>query len=125
MEGQFLQADFLIGILQNAVLLLGLVFVYSLTADRLRGAGPLLRQIAAGVLIGLIAVAIMSAPVMVDSEFRFDARSVLFAVVGLLASPVSSLTAVILGMGFRWSMGGPGALAGTILVLTSAAIGLA
>ncbi len=125
MEGQLLQAEFLIGILQNAVLLLGLVFVYSLTAHRLRGAGPLLQQVAAGVLIGLIAVAIMSAPVMVESEFRFDARSVLFAVVGLLASPVSSLTAVILGMGFRWSMGGPGALAGTILVLTSAAIGLA
>ena len=124
MNGQVLQAEFLMGMLQSAVLLLGLAFVYSLTISKLRLRHRFADQALAGVLIGLIAIAVMSAPVVVESNVFFDARSVLFGVTGLFAAPLSTILAMILAMAYRWAEGGVGAPVGILVILASGGIGM-
>src|SRR5690606_13702120 len=110
-------------LLQNAALLLAMVVVYDI-ATRRQPLDNLAGQLSAGALIGLIGAAIIHTSFPFVSGIVFDTRSVLMAVCGLFLGLVPTLVAIAVTVVFRLAEGGA-ALTGILVILSSAAIGLA
>ncbi|MFA5547233.1 MAG: EAL domain-containing protein [Porticoccaceae bacterium] len=110
-------------LLQNAALLLAMVVVYDI-ATRRQPLDNLAGQLSAGALIGLIGAAIIHTSFPFESGIVFDTRSVLMAVCGLFLGLVPTLVAIAVTVVFRLAEGGA-ALTGILVILSSAAIGLA
>ena len=115
----------LIALLQNAALLLALVVVFDLAAGRLPMRGRPLRQIAVGVLLGSLCVALIATAFRLESGIVFDTRSVLLSVSGLFFGALPTGVAMAIAAAFRLFKGGVGAWTGVSVTLATGAIGIA
>lgn len=110
--------------LTNALLLLGLSFIYEaiyfFPFKNLR-----VQPVLHGFLVALICVAIMNMPFTFQSGIILDTRSILISVTALLFSPVLTVITVVVAILFRLSIGGVGMLTGFAVAITSALIGMA
>lgn len=84
----------------------------------------LYKKVASGVLIGFIGIAIMSMPLTIVSGVIIDARSILLSITGLFFGGVPTVIAVSMTMAFRIFEGGQGIVAGVLIIIGSAGIGL-
>ncbi|WP_137221959.1 EAL domain-containing protein [Shewanella sp. MEBiC00475] len=111
-------------ILENAALLLALVYVYSLSSTHQRKVAPFLWQFLMGGLIGTIGVVIMVDPLVNQQDILFDARSVVLCLSGLFFGAIPTLLAAIIMALYRYHLGGLAVWIGIFMLGSSALIGL-
>jgi PAS domain S-box-containing protein len=114
----------LIALAQNAVFLLALVVVFDVTWRR-RLVGRPLRQIALGVIIGVIGVAVILTPFQFEEGIHFDTRSVLLGISGLFFGLIPTLVAMAIVAAVRLYEGGAGMWTGFSVILASGVFGVA
>ncbi len=114
--------EFSIGLIYNLSLLLILSLIFSIVSVRIEKT-KYLRNLLAGILIGVIGIAIMSNPVIFIEGVFFDSRSILLSITGLFFGIIPTMIAVLMTGIYRLSIGGAGALSGLATILTSAFIG--
>ena len=111
-------------LVENAALLLALVFIYDaipwLKQQRLLG----LWRVLLGVVIGGIGMTIMSTPYEFAEGIYFDTRAVLLSVSGLYFGGVPTIIAAGMTSAFRVSLGGQAMFAGIAGIVLSAGLGL-
>lgn len=115
----------IIGLVNNAALLLALGVLYDTLGFRPRGGKPTIQQALAGVILGAIGIAVMLNPWEFTPGVVFDTRSVLLSVSGLFFGAVPTLLATLMTSAFRLYNGGAGAWTGVAVIVTSGAIGVA
>ncbi len=113
----------LIGLINNAALLLALGLLYDTIALR-RGGEKTGTQVLTGVLFGAIGLAVMTIPWELMPGVIFDTRSVLLSVGGLFLGPIPTLVAVLMTAAYRFLQGGFGAWTGVGVIVTSGLIGV-
>ncbi len=115
----------LIGLVNNAALLLALGLLYDFLSLRPLFKKPVFQQILTGVVLGAIGIAIMLNPWNFGHGVVFDTRSVLLCIAGCFFGAIPTGLAVAMTAAFRLSAGGAGAWTGVAVIVTSGAIGLA
>ena len=114
----------ILGLINNAALLLALGVLYDLSDfGRPRGR-PSLRQAATGLALGVMSIAVMLNPWRFAPGVVFDTRSVLLALSGLFFGLFPTAVAALVAAAFRLAVGGAGALTGVIVIVVSGAIGV-
>jgi PAS domain S-box-containing protein len=115
---------FLLGLVQNAALLMAAAFIFNMAAIRWRTRQSSLRQVSVGAALGVIGITVMLTPWTFAPGIVFDTRSVLLGISGLFFGSVSTAIAMAMTGAFRLSQGGTGALTGTAVILVSGMIGI-
>jgi PAS domain S-box-containing protein len=115
----------IIGLVNNAALLLALCLIYDMLGDRPQVKKSSVQQILTGVAIGAIGIAIMLNPWEFMSGVVFDTRSVLLSISGLFLGAVPTLLAVLITGCYRLYLSGTGAWTGVAVIATSGGVGLA
>ena len=119
----------LIPLLQNVSMLLAVVVIYALVGGRhsrylLRGGTQdLAAQFATGLMIGVIAIAMILTPVRY-AGLLIDARSILLSLAALFLGPIVALMAMAVTALYRTYVGGPAVLPAIMVMATSVAVGL-
>lgn len=114
-----------LSLVANIALLLAMGLIYELLMRRWRRGPAPLRQGPAGIVLGLIGIAIMLTPWEYTPGIVFDTRSVLLGTCGLFFGALPTAVAMIMTAAFRLYEGGMAAWAGTGVILSSGGIGLA
>ncbi|WP_160055140.1 PAS domain S-box protein [Shewanella litoralis] len=115
--------DSFFSLLNNAVLLLALVVIFD--AVRLQNIASIrYKSILSGIFIGIIAISVMSNPWELRPGVFFDARWILLSLSGLFFGFVPTFVAVLLAISFRLYLGGDGVYIGSLIIVTSALVGL-
>ena len=117
--------DTLTGLAQNLALLLSLTLLYSVIRPYLPRVPRPLRQVAAGVLFALIAIAAMHTPFIIAPGVIADARVIPVLLAGPFGGPGAALTAAMVAAGYRAWLGGLGSAAGVGTILTAGLLGMA
>ncbi|MFH0959181.1 MAG: PAS domain S-box protein, partial [Pseudomonadota bacterium] len=113
-----------IGLIENAALLLALGVLLDLTL-RSGLAGRLWTRGLIGLALGAICVAIMINPWTFGSGIIFDTRSIILSVGGLFFGALPAGIAAMIAVAFRIYMGGSGVVMGVGTIVTSTLIGIA
>ncbi|MDD3865800.1 MAG: diguanylate cyclase [Candidatus Izemoplasmatales bacterium] len=109
---------------RNAILLFAIVLAYG-TLNLRPIQAKNWQKIVLGIIIGGFAILIMLNPWQMGPGLIFDTRSVLISLTAAFFSPLTSIIAMVIGIGFRISIGGTGIYAGVGTYVVSTAIGLA
>lgn len=112
----------IIELLLNVTLLVTLSVVLQLLAQRFHRPG-LFYQLLAGLLFGLAGIIAMMTPLQFAPGVIYDGRSIILTLAGFIAGPVTAGVAAIVCAAYRLSLGGAGAIVGTLVILKSSAIG--
>jgi len=118
-EGAFL------ALVHNASLLLALALVYDLATTRWWGDESRLRQVAVGVAIGGIGIALMLSSWVLEPGIIFDTRSILLGVSGLFFGTLPTVIAMAMTAALRLWQGGAATPMGVSVIVASGCIGLA
>jgi diguanylate cyclase (GGDEF)-like protein/PAS domain S-box-containing protein len=113
-----------IALMQNAALLLALVFLYDAIPQQQRRQHLWLWRTVCGMLIGIFGITLMSTPWEFSPGIIFDIRSVLLSITGLFFGGLPVLVAAVLTGLFRFSQGGEAVWAGIGVICSSALIGI-
>lgn len=113
-----------LNLVQNAVLLLGLLTLYSLTAP-LRSYRRFWSKALMGVLFGGIAIIGMRIPFNYTPGIFYDGRSIVLSLAGLFGGGITALFSMIVAGTYRAIVGGNGIWAGLATILTSGLLGMA
>jgi len=116
--------DSFVALVGNATLLLSLVYVYDLLNVFRRLSGTWIRQVIAGLVIGVIGIIVMLMPWTFVTGIYIDARSVLLAISGLFFGAIPTAIAVLMTSAYRMALGGSGTWTGVLLIIASGAIGV-
>ena len=111
------------GLLNNAVLLLALGVIYDalgLYTIRHR----LVRDGLSGLLVGLVGIAVMLTPWELTPGIFFDTRWVLLSLCGLFFGLIPTTIAVCMTVAFRLYQAGGGMIVGSLVIVSTAAVGL-
>ena len=110
-------------LINNAILLFGLGYIYAATNYEQRKSTLLIKTIF-GVLIGTITILIMMNPWRLDEGLIFDTRSVLLGVTGLFFGGITTAAAALIALIYRISLGGAGVYSGSLTIILTSSIGL-
>jgi len=112
----------IIQLVQNASLLALLVIGYgAIKRGRLNGATE---RIALGLLFGVASVGTMSLSIDISPQIHLSVRSVPLALAGMMAGPVGAVVALAIAVPFRFWHSAEGALASSLAMTATPAIGL-
>ena len=114
----------IIGMINNAALLLALCLLYDMMGFKLDTKKTFKQQILSAVVLGGIGLAIMSNPWDFGQGVVFDTRSVLLAVSGFFFGTLPVAIAMLFTGVYRFISGGAGMWTGIFVILTSGTIGL-
>lgn len=115
--------ELVIGLINNTALLMALCIVYELRYLIPVGWNRFL-PIINGFLTGVICLAIMTVPFKLASGIVFDTRSILISVTALTFGFVPALICGGMALVYRIVIGGTGALMGSLVIITSAVLGI-
>ncbi|MCJ7552102.1 MAG: PAS domain S-box protein, partial [Anaerolineae bacterium] len=118
-----MQTTTLLGLVNNAALLVALGLLYDMIALKRHAERPPV-QVLTGVIVGAVGIAVMMTPWEFIPGVIFDTRSVLLSVGGLFFGFVPTLVAVLMTGVFRLHLGGGGAWTGVAVIVTSGTIGV-
>ncbi|MFA7422585.1 MAG: HD domain-containing phosphohydrolase [Acholeplasmataceae bacterium] len=110
-------------LLENAILLFGLGFLFAATSFDPKF-NKKIRHILLGLTIGGILLLIMRNPWVIEEGLIFDTRTVLLSVTGMFFGGLTTGVAVFIALVYRISLGGSGIYSGVTTILASALIGL-
>ncbi|MDO9593859.1 MAG: histidine kinase dimerization/phospho-acceptor domain-containing protein, partial [Lutibacter sp.] len=119
-----MKESILIGLLQNAALLIALSMLYQNFWIKHKGPKSISEKIIAGLVLSSIGIILMSTPWMMVPGITFDMRSVLLSVSGLFFGPIPTVIAMLATGFVRLSIGGAGLWMGLAVILLSGSIGL-
>jgi len=108
----------------NAILVFGLGFLYAATNIG-QNISKTFKKIIIGLAIGGITFMIMLFPWRLEAGLFFDTRSIMLSVTGYFFGPLTTLSAVVIPLIYRISIGGSGVYAGIATILITASFGLA
>jgi signal transduction histidine kinase/CheY-like chemotaxis protein/HPt (histidine-containing phosphotransfer) domain-containing protein len=115
----------LIGLVNNAALLLALGLIYDLFSQGKQKKVPALSQIISGLIIGCMAIVLMGTPVNWAPGIIFDTRTIIMGLTGLFFGTVPTVLAMALAGAYRLNLGGGGVYMGVATIISSGLIGLA
>lgn len=110
-----------VAFIQNAGLLLSLVFVFDFFTRR--GMTTPARKVLAGIAVGFIGIAIIGSAVPLHSGTIFDTRSVLLALSGLFLGGIPTTVGMLMTAAYRIALGGAD-FTGVAVILASGILGL-
>jgi PAS domain S-box-containing protein len=113
-----------LNLVQNAVLLLGMLTLYSLTAP-LRSRSNFWSKVFLGALFGGIAIIGMRIPFNYTPGIFYDGRSIVLSLSGAFGGGITALVSMVIAGVFRTIVGGNGIWAGLATILTSGLLGIA
>ena len=116
--------DTVIALVHNVSLLLAIAVLFDLVNDQWQPGEVNYQQIPVGVLVGLMCIAAMATPWVMQEGIVFDARSILLSLAGLFFGVVVGGIAAGMAVAYRLWMGGAGAAVGIAVIITSVGIGL-
>ncbi|PIW59505.1 EAL domain-containing protein [Shewanella sp. CG12_big_fil_rev_8_21_14_0_65_47_15] len=119
-----MDTSILLPLVQNAALLLALVFLYDAIPKKHQRQYFLLWRLGIGFLIGGIGITIMSSPLIYQPGIIFDTRSVLLCVSGLFFGGLPTFIAMALTALYRIGIGGSGMWIGVGVIISSGLIGM-
>jgi PAS domain S-box-containing protein len=109
-------------ILENLSFLVLLVVIYQYVfyryPTRFKGS-----KLMSGIIFGLVGLMCMLNPVRMDGGVIYDGRSVILAMAGVFAGPLSAAIAAAMCLAYRVAIGGPGVLVGSLVIIEAAALG--
>jgi diguanylate cyclase (GGDEF)-like protein/PAS domain S-box-containing protein len=111
-------------ILINIALAVLFTTVWSRVDTLLEKRYPSLRPVGLGIVGGFASISAMLFPINVAPGVFTDLRTVSVGLSGLIGGPVSTLVAAAIAIVYRISLGGVGAGAGTITIISAAVIGI-
>lgn len=114
----------ILGLVQNAALLLALVVIFDTIGPHFHPGRLSLQHIITGVLIGVIGMSVMLTPWVLIPGIIFDTRSVLLSISGLFFGPIPTIIAMIMTAGLRLFQGGGGTVMGVSVILATGTIGI-
>ncbi len=115
-----------LGLVQNAALLLAMVFLFDVVMSRWRIKEEIyFRQALVGLALGAIGIVVMLTPWKFGLGIVFDTRSVLLGISGLFFGAVPTVLAMAMTAAFRFYEGGAGAWTGIAVIVSSGTIGIA
>ena len=114
----------LLSLVQNAALLMLIVYLYEVAFSRLRLQRVRRDGLIIGISLGLIGIAIMSSPLYVSEGLFFDARTVLTGIAGLFFGWLPTLITMLMTAAFRFYLGGAGAVGGVGTLVVAGCLGL-
>ncbi len=118
-----MDTQIILPLVHNAALLLVLAVLYDLIPIR-PGPNRFAAQAINGMIIGLIAIAVMTNPLHFSPGVVFDTRSVLLSMTGLFFGTIPAVIAAIIAALYRFLGGGAGTWVGIGVIATSAGIGI-
>lgn len=113
----------LIEMLNNLTLIITLTVFYSLSIRHISDK-ELIGKFIFGILFGLIAIFGMMNPYTFGNGIIFDGRSVIISVASLFGGAITGSISAIIAIMYRLWLGGVGAITGSMVILSSALIGL-
>ena len=116
--------DTVIALVHNVSLLLAIAVLFDLVNDQWQPGEVNYQQIPVGVLVGLMCIAAMATPWVMQEGIVFDARSILLSLAGLFFGVVVGGIAAGMAVAYRLWMGGGGALMGIAAITASVGIGV-
>ncbi|MGX9462780.1 EAL domain-containing protein [Shewanella sp. A14] len=111
-------------ILENAALLLALIYLYSLYPLHHRKGHSVFWQFFMGALIGIVGVVIMIDPLVAQQDVLFDASSVVLCLSGLFFGVIPTVLASIMMVLYQYYLGGVVVWIGIFILSSSALFGL-
>lgn len=121
--GEMINNGFLRILVYNTALLLVLVFAFNQFYSNLSVISRW-KQVVAGILLGLIGIAIIETHWEYVSGIVFDTRTLLMGVTGLFFGGLPTVLALMIILSYRIYLGGAGLLMGIATILEAALIGL-
>jgi len=112
----------LVPLLQNMALIVTMLLIYQFLERRFTRNTVWVRLLS-GILFGMAGVIGMLTPLKISTGLIYDGRSIILAISGIFAGPVSAIMAGFMCMAYRLWLGGQGAVAGTMVILESVALG--
>ena len=119
-----MKESILIGLLQNAALLIAFSMLYQNVWIKSEATKSLSVKIIIGLVISSIGIILMSTPWMMVPGIAFDMRSVLLSVSGLFLGPIPTIIAMLVTGIVRFTIGGEGLWMGLAVILSSGSIGI-
>jgi PAS domain S-box-containing protein len=113
-----------LALIQNVALIVTLVTNQQYLLRRIER-HQVVSQLVSGLLFGGVAVVAMMTPFVFAPGLIFDGRSVILGIAGLFGGPLVAAAAAAIAGIYRAAIGGPGALAGVLVVIESAGLGVA
>ena len=112
----------IMGIINNAILLLGLGILYSLIPiDESKKTTSY--KIMIGALLSAIVIFVMLSPFTIAEGVVLDTRSILISVAAFFFGPIPAIMAMLSASILRISQGGAGATTGVLVIFSSGIIG--
>ncbi|KXS44869.1 MAG: multi-sensor signal transduction histidine kinase [Methanolobus sp. T82-4] len=118
-----MNSEALIGIVNNAALLLALGLLYDSFSYKVSNK-TIPERVITGSIIGIIGVALIFNSWELAPGIVFDTRSILLSITGLFFGFIPVLVAALISAIYRLSIGGPGVLTGISVIASSTIIGL-
>ncbi len=113
---------FAVKLVLNITLIISLSVIYNFITS-IRNKYGRREQLVTGILFGIICIAGMSIPVVLAPGLIFDGRSIIISIAALFTGPLSGITAALIAISYRISLGGPGTLMGVLVITESLAAG--
>ena len=110
-------------LLQNAILLFGLGFLFAAASFETK-LNKIVVKVIMGLTIGGITLLIMRSPWELEAGLIFDTRTVLLSVTGMFFGVLPTSIATVIALIYRIFLGGNGIYAGVTTIIMSATIGL-
>lgn len=117
-------SNILIGLLNNAALLLAMGLIYDILYRPKDSGRNILYKTASGIILGIITIVIMSTPVKWEQGVIFDTRTILLGLTGLYFGIIPTTISVAIAAAYRIFLGGAGMVAGLATITTASVIGL-
>lgn len=118
------QESFILGIIQNIAILLTFSMLYDYFWNRSQYRLSWFVKIISGVFVGIMGVILIMTPWTYQEGLFFDTRSVLLSTSGFFLGLTPTGIAVAIVSLYRYMLGGPGALMGVAVAISSGLIGL-
>jgi PAS domain S-box-containing protein len=112
----------LVPLLQNMALIVTMLLIYQFLERRFTRNTVWVR-ILSGILFGIAGVIGMLSPLKITTGLIYDGRSIILAVSGIFAGPVAAIVAGLMCLAYRLWLGGPGVIAGTMVIVESVILG--
>lgn len=119
-----MKESILIGLLQNAALLIAFSMLYQKVWIKNESSKSLSAKILTGFVLSSIGILLMFTPWMMVPGISFDMRSVLLSVSGLFFGPIPTVIVMLTTGLIRFYIGGDGLWMGLAVILFSGTIGL-
>ena len=116
-----MNSDFIQSMINNIAILLTLVLLYQLGRQYFKRSQK--RGYLEGLIAGLIGVAVMMNPLVLQAGLVFDTRTILLSLLTLFFPMPTALIAAVITAIYRVIMGGVGMFAGVVVVLVVTAFG--